>query len=327
MNSRQRVKTISPEQIAARLDDRFALLTSGSRIAPSRQQTLRATLDWSHDLLTETEREFFRQLSIFVGGFTLDAIESVARLDSDHSALDVLSRVVDKSLVIVEQRENVRYQLLETIRQYAGEKLHESGEVKWIRDRHLDYFLMFAEKAEPQLIGPEQREWANRLELEHNNLRAALTWSLESDQAEAGLQMAGALARFWLTNGHLSEGKQWLEKMLMAGKGTRSREQAKALHASSILSRYMGDYIRAKALADSSIKLYRKIGDNRGAGLALIDLGAIFHFGGDREEAIELLQESLYLLQSTGEMWGIAYAQVLLGDAWFRLGDTERAAT
>ena len=322
-----RVKTLSLEQIAARLDDRFALLTSGSRIAPSRQQTLRATLDWSYELLTETERELFRQLSVFVGGFTLDALESVAQLDSNQSILDALSRLVDKSLVIVEQRDNVRYQLLETIGQYAGEKLQESGNARWSHDRHLAYFLMYAEKAEPHIFSAEQRAWANRLEIEHDNLRAALRWSLESDQAKAGLQMAGALAWFWHSKGHLSEGNLWLEKILASGIGNQGKERAKALRASSMISRDMGDYIRAKALADSSIELYREIGDNQGVGLALIDLGATLHFEGKREEAIEFLQESLYLLQSTREMWGIAYAQVLLGDAWFRLGDIERAAT
>ena len=288
---------------------------------------MRATLDWSYELLTETERELFRQLSVFVGGFTLDALESVAQLDSNRSVLHVLSRLVDKSLVIVEQRENVRYQLLETIRQYAGEKLQEFGNARWSHDRHLAYFLMYAEKAEPHLFSAEQRAWANRLEMEHDNLRAALRWSLESDQAKAGLQMAGALAWFWHNNGHLREGSRWLEKMLTSDNGVRGTERAKALRASSMLSRDMGDYIRAKALADSSIKLYREIGDNQGVGLALIELGATLHLEGNREEAIELLQESLYLLQSTGEMWGIAYAQVLLGNAWFRLGDIERAAT
>ncbi|MGE5377158.1 MAG: ATP-binding protein, partial [Bacteroidota bacterium] len=322
-----RVKTLSPEEIAARLDDRFALLTGGSRIAPSRQQTLRATLDWSYELLTETERELFRQLSVFVGGFTLDALESVAQLDSNRSVLHGLSRLVDKSLVIVEQRDNVRYQLLETIRQYAGEKLQESGNARWSRDRHLAYFLMYAEKAEPHIFSTDQRAWANRLEMEHDNLRAALSWSLESDHANEGLQIAGALAWFWHNNGHLSEGSRWFEKLLTSDHGVRGAERAKALRVSSMISRYMGDYVRAETLADSSIKLYREIGDNQGVGLALIDLGDSLRLKGKREEAIELLQESLSLLQSTGERWGIAYAQVILGDAWFRLGDIERAAT
>ncbi len=322
-----RVKTLSIEQIAARLDARFALLTSGSRIVPSRQQTLRATLDWSYELLTETERELFRQLSVFAGGFTLEALESVALLDSDQSILDALSRLVDKSLVIVEQGDNVRYQLLETIRQYAGEKLQESGHARWAQDRHLAYFLMYAEKAEPLIFSAEQRAWTNRLEIEHDNLRAALRWSLESDQAKAGLQMAGALAWFWHNNGHLGEGIRWIEKMLTYDQGVRGTEQAKALRASSLISRDMGDYIRARAFAESSLKLYRDIGDNQGVGLALIDLGATLHYGGKEEEAIEALEESLRLLRASGERWGIAYALVWLGDTWFRMGEIERAAT
>ncbi|HSL44522.1 MAG TPA: tetratricopeptide repeat protein [Anaerolineales bacterium] len=322
-----RVKTLSIEQIAARLDGRFALLTSGSRIAPSRQQTLRATLDWSYELLTEPERELFRQLSVFVGGFTLEALESVALLDPDQSILDALSRLVDKSLLLVEQQDQPRYRFLEPIRQYARDKLNETGESNLVQDRHLNYYLRIAEEAEPYLFGAEQRAWATRLEIEHDNLRAALSWSLESDQAKAGLQMTGALAWFWHNNGHLSEGSQWLEKMLTSDNDVPGTERAKALRVSSMISRYMGDYIRAEALADSSIKLYREIGDNRGVGLALIDLGDTVRLEGKREEAIELLQESLSLLQSTGEMWGIAYAQVVLGDAWFRLGDIERAAT
>ena len=322
-----RVKTLSIEQIAARLDDRFALLTSGSRIAPSRQQTLRATLDWSYELLTETERELFRQLSVFVGGFTLEALESVALLDSNQSILDALSRLVDKSLLLVEQQDQPRYRFLEPIRQYARDKLNETGESNLIQDRHLNYYLRVAEEAEPHLFRAGQQDWKNRLELDHDNLRVALAWSLESNQIEAGLKMAGALAWFWHSKGHLSEGNLWLEKILASGIGTQGKERAKALRASSILSTATGDYIRARAFAESSIKLYREIGDNRGTGLALIDLGASLHRGGNEEEAIESFEESLRLLRASEDRWGIAYAQLWLGDPWFRMGDIERAAT
>jgi len=322
-----RARTLSLEQIAARLDDRFALLTSGSRIAPSRQQTLRATLDWSHELLTETERELFRQLSVFVGGFTLEALESVALLDSNQSILDALSRLADKSLLLVEQQDQPRYRFLEPIRQYAGDKLKETGDSDLIQDRHLDYYLRVAEEAEPYLFGAGQQDWKNRLELDHDNLRVALAWSLESDQIEAGLKLAGALAWFWHSKGHLSEGNLWLEKLLASDIGTQGKERAKALRASSILSTDTGDYIRARALAESSIKLYREIGDNQGVGLAFIDLGATFEFEGKLEEAIESFEESLRLLQATGERWGIAYALLWLGDTCLRMGDIERAAT
>ena len=322
-----RVKTLSIEQITARLDDRFALLTSGSRIGTSRQQTLRATLDWSYDLLTEAERELFRQLSVFVGGFTLDALESVALLNSDQSILDALSRLVDKSLLLVEQQDQPRYRFLEPIRQYARDKLKETSGSSLIQDRHLNYYLRVAEEAEPYLFGAGQQDWKNRLELDHDNLRVALAWSLESNQIEAGLKMAGALAWFWHSKGHLSEGNLWLEKILASDIGTQGKERAKALRASAILLTDTGDYIRARAFAESSMKLYREIGDNRGAGLVLADLGATLHLEGKEEEAIESFEESLRLLRATGERWEIAYALVWLGDAWFRMGDTTRAAT
>lgn len=322
-----RVKTLSPEQITARLDDRFALLTSGSRVAPSRQQTLRAALEWSYELLTETEKELFRQLSVFVGGFTLEALESVALLDSNQSILDALSRLVDKSLLLVEQQDQPRYRFLEPIRQYARDKLNETRETNLIQNRHLNYYLRVAEEVEPYLFGAGQQDWKNRLELDHDNLRVALAWSLESNQFEAGLKMAGALAWFWHSKGHLSEGNLWLEKILAAGIGNQGKERAKALRASSILSTGSGDYTRGRAFAESSIKLYREIGDNRGAGLVLADLGASLHWGGKEEEAIESLEESLRLLRSTGERWEIAYALLWLGDTWFRMGDIERAAT
>jgi non-specific serine/threonine protein kinase len=321
-----RVKTLSIEQIAARLDDRFALLTSGSRIAHSRQQTLRATLDWSYELLTETERELFRQLSVFVGGFTLEALESVALLGSNQSILDALSRLVDKSLLLVEQQDQPRYRFLEPIRQYARDKLNETQESNLIQDRHLNYYLRVAEEAEPYLFGVGQQDWKNRLELDHDNLRVALAWSLEGNQIEAGLKMAAALAWFWHSKGHLSEGNLWLEKLLASGIGNHGKERAKALRASSILSTGTGDYIRARAFAESSVKLYREIGDNRGAGLVLADLGASLHWGGKEKEAIEPLEESLRLLRATGDRWGIAYALLWLGDTWFRMGDSERAA-
>jgi non-specific serine/threonine protein kinase len=196
-----------------------------------------------------------------------------------------------------------------------------------IQDRHLNYYLRVAEEAEPYLFGAGQQDWKNRLELDHDNLRVALAWSLESDQIKAGLKMAGALAWFWHSKGHLSEGNLWLEKILASGTGTQGKERAKALRASSILSMDTGDYIRARAFAESSIKLYRERGDNRGAGLALVDLGATLHLDGKGEEAIEPFEESLRLLRATGERWGIAYAVVWVGDAWFRMGDYERATT
>jgi tetratricopeptide (TPR) repeat protein len=288
---------------------------------------LRATLDWSYELLTEPEKDLFRQLSVFVGGFTLEALESVALLDSNPSILDALSRLVDKSLLLVEQRDQPRYRFLEPIRQYARDKLNETGESNLIQDRHLHYYLRVAEEAEPYLYGAGQYDWKKRLEWDHDNLRVALGWSLESDQIQAGLKMAGALAWFWHNKGHLSEGNLWLEKTLASGIGIQGKERAKALRASSILSTGTGDYIQARAFAESSVKLYREMGDNLGAGVVLADLGASLHWGGKEEEAIESLEESLHQLRAPGERWELAYALLWLGDTWFRTGDIERAAT
>jgi tetratricopeptide (TPR) repeat protein len=257
----------------------------------------------------------------------LEAIEWVALLDSNQPTLDVLSRLVDKSLLLVEQQDQPRYRFLEPIRQYARDKLNETGESSLIQDRHLNYYLRVAEEVEPYLFGAVQQDWKNRLEWDHDNLRVALAWSLESNQIAAGLKMAGALAWFWHNKGHLSEGNLWLEKTLACGIGIQGKERAKALRASSILSTGTGDYIRARAFAESSVKLYREMGDNRGAGLVLADLGASLHWGGKEEEAIESLEESLQLLRATGERWEIAYALLWLGDTWFRMGDIERAAT
>jgi non-specific serine/threonine protein kinase len=234
---------------------------------------------------------------------------------------------VDKSLLLVEQQDQPRYRFLEPIRQYARDKLNETGESNLIQDRHLHHYLRVVEEAEPYLFGAGQRDWKNRLEWDHDNLRVALAWSLESNQIEVGLKMAGALAWFWHSKGHLSEGNLWLEKILASGSGTQGKERAKALRASSILSTGTGDYVRARAFAESSIKLYREMGDNRGAGLALADLGASLHLEGKREEAIKSCEESLRLLRATGERWGIAYALLWLADPLFRMGEIERAAT
>jgi predicted ATPase/DNA-binding XRE family transcriptional regulator len=322
-----RVKTLSPRQIVERLDDRFTLLSDPTLTAPSRHQTLRAALDWSHGLLVDAERLLFRQLAVFAGGFTLDMLAAVTRLNSNQLVLDVLSRLVDKSLVVVEYDDSTRYRLLETIRQYALEKLQAFGEVETLRDQHLDCFLSFAQATEPHLFDSGQKDWMKRLELEHDNLRGALTWAFESGQVTAGLRLAGALARFWLQEGHLREGRQWLNRLLMEGDSSPATDRAKALYWASAMSRTMGDTIRAKDLAESSYRLYRELGDKRGVGLALTERGAVSHYEGNREQALECLNEGLQILVSTGEAWAIANSHLWLGDTWFRAGDIACAAS
>jgi predicted ATPase/class 3 adenylate cyclase len=196
-----RVKVLSVEQIASRLDDRFRLLTGGSRTGLPRHQTLRATMDWSYELLSEAERVLLRRLAVFAGGFTLETAEAVCTgMDAETSAvLDLLTHLVDKSLVIMEERGGTsRYRLLDTVRQYGRNKLLESGEDPRVRRRHRDWYLQLAEAAEPELHGPDQRLWLDRMEMEHDNLRTALDWSkVDEDGSEAGLRLAGALWWFW----------------------------------------------------------------------------------------------------------------------------------
>src|SRR5512139_271523 len=214
-----RVRALSVEQIAERLDDRFRLLTGGSRTALPRQQTLRALIDWSYQLLSEEERLLFRRLAVFVGGWTLDAAESVCGEERrGFDVLELLTRLVDKSLIYVEHSGGEsRYHRLETIRQYAREKLLDTEEVALLRDRHLAYFAGLAERAEQGLQGRAQKQWLRRLEAEHDNLRAALEWSLKS-QPEDGLRIAAVLREFWDTHGHLTEARKWLETILNATK-------------------------------------------------------------------------------------------------------------
>src|SRR4029453_18939027 len=259
-----RIHSLSIEQINARLHDRFKLLTSGDRAALPRQQTLRATLDWSYDLLSEEERLLLRRVSVFAGGWTLEAAEWVCVSDdmAGGDVLDLLTSLCDKSLVLAEHKgERSRYRLLETMRQYADEKLVESGDSRAVRRRHRDYFLMLAEKVEPNLLGAEQAGWLQRLEDEHENLRASLESSLEEAASGMGLRLCAALPRFWITRGHLSEGREWCARFLAGGEDERTEERAKALSAAGRLASYQSDYRAARALQEESLAIRRQLGD------------------------------------------------------------------
>jgi predicted ATPase/transcriptional regulator with XRE-family HTH domain len=260
-----RVKVLTVEQIAARLDDRFRLLTGGSRIALPRQQTLQAAIDWSYDLLSEPERRLWRRLSVFAGGWTLEAAEAVcagAGLDAAE-VLDRLTSLVDKSLVTVDAMAGeARYRLLETIRQYGREKLERSGEAAVIRRQHLEWHVGLAERAEPELTGPDQAVWLEKLEAEHDNLRAALEWSqVEAQGEQIGLRVAAALWRFWLVHGHLREGRRWLEGMLAGSPEAWPAVRAKALYGAGALAEDQGDYAAARAFFAESLALRRELLD------------------------------------------------------------------
>ncbi|SRR5579884_626936 len=264
-----RVRALPVEQIEARLQDRFRLLTGGSRTALPRQQTLRALIDWSYDLLSETERTLLRRLSVFMGGWTLEAAEAICAGEGieEWEVLDLLTSLVDKSLVVYEGPEpSTRYRLLETIRQYARDRLYEAGDGALYRDRHRDWFLSLAEQAEPQLQGPEQALWLERLETEHDNLRAALEWSLAADgSAEAGLRLVGALWRFWEMRGYLTEGRAHLADALShAQTQERTQERARALTGAGNLAWHQSDYEAARTLHEQSLAIYQALGNTKG---------------------------------------------------------------
>ena len=326
-----RVKVLTVPQIATRLDDCFRLLTGGSRTALPRHQTLQATIDWSYDLLTEPEQRLFRRLAVFAGGFTLEAAEAVVSDEVGQdtilpgNVLDLLSLLVDKSLIVVRHGRQARYRMLETIRQYARERLLASGELDPIRRRHLAYYLQLVEGAEAKLRSAEQLIWLNRLEIEHDNLRATLAWSLESEATEEGLRLAGALSVFWDRRGYLSEGSEWLERIL-ASAHQDDLILARALIGAGHLAWQQSKHEQALALVEQSLALCRRYGDKQGIAHSLYLLGVIAHWQGDRDRGRSLLEESLSLSREIKDELNMIEVLLFLADIRLRQGDNEQAA-
>ncbi len=259
-----RVRALSVEQISERLKDSLKLLTGGGRTATQRQQTLRGTLDWSHELLSEAERTLFGRLSVFAGGWVLEAAEEVGSRGGIEQAdvLDLLSGLVDKSLVVVAAagEGGPRYGMLEPVRQYAREKLEESGEAGEIVHRHAEFFLALAEEAEPRFRRPEEATYSRLLEAEHDNMRAALSWSLNGGDPELGLRLAAALRWFWNARGHLNEGARHLEKAL-GGHGGPPAARAGAFYGWGHILRKQSDFERAEACFQQALALYEELRD------------------------------------------------------------------
>ncbi len=293
-----RVRALPVEQIAERLDDRFRLLTGSSRITVPRHQTLRQTIDWSHELLADDERAVFRRLAVFVGGCSLEAAEAVCSggpVESDF-VLDILSRLVDKSLLVAETEGiQARYRQLESIRQYARDRLLESGEARDALRRHRDWFLAMVARAEPEFFrGVESGEWLQRLDTEHDNLRAALQWSLdEPGEQRDGLHLAAGLWRFWEIRGHLAEGRFWLESFLEATAEEVSSLQADAYTGAGILALMLGDHQAASALHERSLELHRQVGGPDGIAFAANNLANAAVLSGDYAAARQLYETSL----------------------------------
>ncbi len=261
-----RVQTLSIQQIAERLDDRFHLLTSGSRTAPTRQQTLEATLDWSFSLLSETEQNVLLRLSVSAGGWTLEAAEAVCvgHGIEARDVLDLLTQLANKSLVVVERVPGRRHalRLLETIGQYAREKMQATGRGGETQAQHCKWYMDLAGQAESELKGPGQSEWLERLEREHDNFRTVLAWSMENDTAGA-LQLAGALGQFWFMRGHhFGEGIEWLVRALSQAEAPeQTATRARAFRWLGTLTYFQGDYAAARSAYEQSLALSQELQD------------------------------------------------------------------
>jgi predicted ATPase/transcriptional regulator with XRE-family HTH domain len=332
-----RITLFSPQELLVRLGWRLALLTAGAADLPVRQQTLRGAIDWSYQLLSGSEQALFRRLGVFTGGYTLEAVERICAVPGEEAGavIDGVSALVDHSLL---QRGDgpdgaPRFTMLETIREYALEQLVEVGELERAHERHLSYYLERAEAAEPLLATSDQRVWLDRLELDRDNLRAALAWAVDHDAAGA-LRLGAALSDFWHVRGHLNEGRQWLERVLTVAdaqangnaeigvpsdSGPLIAARAKALHGAGMLAHSQEDDVRAEVLYAASLTLAQAIGDRRLVAILLNDLGEMALHRGDTQHALTLHREALALARALGDQRAIA--QLLSG-----LGIASRAA-
>jgi non-specific serine/threonine protein kinase len=302
-----RVKMLKVEEIAARLDDRFRLLTGGSRTALPRQQTLRAMIDWSYDLLSENERLLLRRLAVFAGSWSLELAEQVCsdeKIDP-YEVLDMLGKLVDKSLVAVtEGKTETRYRMLETVRQYAREKLFESGEGDKVRDQHLKTFMERAEKAEPEIRSFNQLIWLDRLEAEIDNLHTALEWSQERDN-ESFLRLASALWRFWSIRGQIAD-LEWLPQALSATQNMQTILRARALGRAAVVSTSGGDLSNSQLgseFAQEAVTLSRAVDDKVSLIMALISQNYLV----ENSQRLALLDEALLLTRGIGDQWLAAF--------------------
>ena len=336
-----RIKLLPPQSLLSRLTRRLEVLSGGLRTFPERHQTLRNALKWSYDLLDAQEQRLFHRLAVFVGGWTLEAVEALAdACDSENDAairtlsvLDGLASLLDKSLLQRIEQEGAgdgepRFMMLETVREYALEVLRESGEAERTRHAHAVYYLKLAEEAEPHLKGVRQAEWLARLEREQENQRASLAWLIEQNEAELALRFCGALWWFWWLRGYWSEARRWLEttlKLTQAGEATSAR--ARALCAAGYLAYYQDDYALARALLEEAVSLSRAQGFSVELANALSTLGRLLHAQDDVDAAHSTLIASESLCRMSGNFWQLAYVLRQLGHIAGHRGDLTQAET
>jgi tetratricopeptide (TPR) repeat protein len=309
-----RVRILPPQEIAARLDDRFSLLTSGNRRTLPRHQTLEAAVDWSYGLLSGPERELFGRLSVFAGGFTLEAAEEVCADGGAQQAgvLELLFHLVDQSMVVPGDGGNARFRMLETLRRYAGERLTESGAAGRLQRRHAEYLLRLAERAEPLLRGPQQAVWLRRLEAEHDNFSAAIDWALAHDP-EMAVRLSSALAYFWLIGRHRSEVRRRLAEAVDTARGASPASRARALVWAAQLGNVEGRLDQAVSQAREAYELSTDIGDPWWAAMSEMILGLALGHQGEIRRAAELLDAAHARFGEIGDEWGAALATMFRG--------------
>jgi non-specific serine/threonine protein kinase len=323
-----RVKVLSPAALLARLDQMLPVLTGGPQDQSHRLRSMEAAIAWSYDLLDPAEQALFRRLSVFAGGFTLEAAEAIAG-DGNASTLDLVASLVDKSLLrrLDAGEGEPRFGMLATIREYGLGQLVAGAEAEAARAAHAAYFLALAEQAAPALIGPEQGVWLARVETEHDNLRLALEWLRDHGGSEDFLRLSGALAGFWEIRGHLSEGKRWLAEALARRGEVPAAVTARALRGAGVIAREQGDYAAAAALGEEALVLFRELGDTLGIARTAHLLGDTASDVGDYARAAAMLEEGLTLFEALGDASSMANMLNDLGVVARRQREFDRAAS
>jgi predicted ATPase/class 3 adenylate cyclase len=325
-----RTKLLPPQALLSRLSNRLKLLKGGARNLPARQQTLRATISWSYDLLNEEEKTLFWRLSVFSGGSTLEAIEEICDPEGEIDVLEVVDSLVEKSLLRQEERVGgePRFVMLETVHEYAVERLVEDGEAEGIRRAHAEYYLALGEEDNAKLRGPHAAKVLERLDVEHDNMRSALQWALKTGEAELALGLGGALWWFWSVRGHYGEGRRWLEQALAMDGRTSREPMAMARAGLGALARDQGDLDRAEEAAAEGLELLAEEGTDNSGEANLHLLLTLAHVAREREDysrAAGLFEESLAWSREMGHDWGLASSVMSLATVTHEQGDLDRA--
>jgi len=321
-----RIRLLPPSAMLSRLENRFSLLSGGPTDRPDRQRTMYGAIAWGHNLLDDIERTLFARLSVFAGGFTLDAAEDVCGAGGD--TLEILASLVDKSFVKQDAASDgePRFSLLETIRDFGHDRLAEAGEVEATREKHARHFARLAHRAE-EASKESQVAWLDILDREHQNIRLALEWAIAQSDAHEALRIAGSLWWFWYLRGHYAEGRRWLGRALARDAARKLPVRARALTGAGVMAFLQCDYAEAATLLEESVDLSRQTGDLRNRAQALQFLGSVARERGDYDHAIDLHQFALTLFGQLGDSTGVARSLNYVGFSSWLKGDFERAAT